>query len=208
MNYRNHFTLYDQPIRPLLIVLSGLSGAGKDAILSRLKESHPFEHITTVTTRLQRGNESDKVDYHFVSREKFQAMIKSNELLEWAEVYNNWYGVPREPVKTALDKGQDVVIKVDVQGAATIKKILPQAVFIFLMLPSVEDHVLRLEQRRTESPADLALRTKTAGEELKKIHLFDYIVFNRHGEIDRAVADIEAIIIAEKHRVAQREIVL
>jgi guanylate kinase len=208
MSYKNQSAPYDQPVRSILLVLSGLSGAGKDAVLTRLKESCPFKHITTVTTRPRRASERDNVDYHFVSKERFQAMIERDELLEWAEVYDNWYGVPRKPVKQALDRGQDVVIKVDVQGAATIKKILPQAVFIFVTPPSMEELVLRLKERRTGSPAELALRTKTAEEELKQLHLFDYVVFNRQDEIDRAVADIEAIITAEKCRVKPREISL
>ena len=195
--------------KPLLIVLSGLSGAGKDAVLARMKESgYPREYITTVTTRPQRANEKDNIDYHFISREKFQEMIKGNELLEWASVYDNWYGVPKEPVKRALDKGQDVVVKVDVQGAATIKKILSQAVLIFLTTPSIEELVLRLKQRHTESPSELALRTKTAEEELRQLPLFDYVVFNRREEIDRAVADVEAIIAAEKCRVTTQELAL
>jgi guanylate kinase len=129
-------------------------------------------------------------------------------LLEWATVYGNWYGVPREPVKRALDRGKDVIVKVDVQGATTIKKILPQAVFIFLAPPSTEELLQRLKQRHTESAAELELRIRTAQEELKKLHLFDYMVFNRRGEIDRAVADILAIITAEKCRVTPRELAL
>ncbi|GAI41930.1 unnamed protein product, partial [marine sediment metagenome] len=100
------------------------------------------------------------------------------------------------------------IVKVDIQGAATIKKILPQAVFIFLVPPSIEELVLRLKQRHTESPFDLALRTKTAEEEIKQLSLFDYIVVNKRGEIDLAVSDIKAIITAEKCRVTPREIVL
>ena len=120
--------------RPLFIVLSGPSGIGKDAILARMKESdYPLEYITTVTTRPRRAKERDNVDYHFISTESFQGMISGNELLEWANVYGNWYGVPKGAVKQALDKGRDTIVKVDIQGAATIKKILPQAVFIFLM---------------------------------------------------------------------------
>ncbi|MFC1990972.1 guanylate kinase [Chloroflexota bacterium] len=195
--------------RPLLIVLSGLSGAGKDAVLARLKKSrYPLEHITTVTTRLPRASERDNMDYHFISKEKFQEMIEGDELLEWAKVYDNWYGVPRKPVKQALDKGQDIVIKVDVQGAATIKTILPQAIFIFVTPPSIEELILRLKRRHTESPAELALRTKTVEEELKQLPMFDYVVFNRQNEIGRAVQDIEAIISAEKCRVTPREIAL
>ncbi len=195
--------------RPLLIVLSGLSGAGKDAVLSRMKElDYPLEYITTVTTRLRRTNERDKVDYHFLSREKFQEMIKQNELLEWAKVYDNWYGVPKKPIREALERGRDTIVKVDVQGVANIKKVLPQAVFIFLTPPSIEEHILRLKKRQTESAASLALRSQTAEEELKQLHLFDYIVFNRPDRIDRAAADILAIITAEKCRVTPREIII
>jgi guanylate kinase len=189
------------PKRPLIIVLSGPSGAGKDAVLTRMRESnYPLEYITTVTTRPQRATERDNIDYHFVSTKKFQEMIENNELLEWANVYGNWYGVPEKPVKQALDKGQDTIVKVDIQGAATIKKILPQAVFIFLTPPSIEELKLRLKQRHTESSFDLALRTKTAEEELKQLSLFEHVVFSRQNEIDRAVADIKAIITAEKRR--------
>ncbi|MFC1908596.1 guanylate kinase [Chloroflexota bacterium] len=208
MNHRSQTPL-SQPVNPLLIVLSGLSGVGKDAVLSRMKESgYPLEHIITVTTRPRRANEKNSVDYHFASREEFQQMIEHNELLEWANVYGNYYGVPKKPVKQALDEGNDVVIKIDVQGAATIKGIVPQAVFIFLTPPSIDDIILRLKKRRTESPAELTVRTQAAEEELKQLPIFDYVVFNRQDEIDRAVADIRAIIAAEKCRVDQREITL
>ncbi len=194
---------------PLLIIVSGLSGAGKDSVLKRLKEfSYPFEHITTVTTRPPRPSEQDKVDYHFVAKEEFRKMIARNELLEWASVYDNYYGVPRTPVKQALERGVDAVVKVDVQGAATIKKILPQAVFIFLTPPTIEEAVARLQQRSTESPDELALRNQTAEEEIKQLTIFDYIVINRQDEIDQAAADIIAIITAEKHRVTPRKLIL
>jgi len=140
--------------------------------------------------------------------ERFQEMIARNELLEWANVYGNWYGVPKQPVKQALDRGQDIIVKVDIQGAATIKKILPQAVFIFLMPPSMEELITRLKQRHTESSFNLALRIETAEEEIKQLPLFDYMVINRHDEIDLAVSDIASIITAEKCRVTPREIAL
>ncbi len=195
--------------RPLLIVLSGSSGVGKDVVLARLKElGYPLRFITTLTTRTRRTNERDNVDYHFVSTERFQEMIENGELLEWANVYGNWYGVPKEAVKQALDGGEDTILKVDVQGATTIKKILPQAVFIFLVPPSMEELVTRLKQRYTESPSDLALRLKTAEEETKQLSLFDYVVVNKWGEINQAVAEIKAIITAEKCRVNLREITL
>jgi len=201
--------LFNLSKRLLFIVISGPSGAGKDAVLTKMKElGCPLEYVVTVTTRPQRDKERNNVDYHFISTERFQEMIKREEFLEWANVYGNWYGVPKKPVKQALDKGQDVIVKVDIQGAATIKKILPQAVFIFLVPPSMEELVLRLKQRHTESPFDLALRTKTAEEEIKQLSLFDYIVVNKRGEIDLAVSDIKAIITAEKCRVTPREIAL
>ena len=197
------------PERSLLLVLSGPSGTGKDAVLSRMKEAgYPLEYIVTVTTRPKRPGEKNNIDYHFVPPEKFQELIKNNELLEWANVYGNWYGVPKQPIKQALDKGQDVIVKVDTQGAATIKKILPQAVFIFLTPPSMEELTTRLKQRHTESPFDLALRLKTAEEELKQLPLFDYVVYNKQDNIDRAISDIQAIITAEKCRVTPREIPL
>jgi guanylate kinase len=195
--------------RPLFIVLSGPSGTGKDAILTRMKESdYPLEYITTVTTRPRRAKERDNIDYHFISTERFQEMITGNELLEWANVYGNWYGVPKQPVKQALDKGQNIIVKVDIQGAATIKKILPEAVFIFLMPASMEELATRLNQRHTESAFDLALRTETAEEEIKQLPLFNYVVVNKRDEIDLAVSDIEAIITAEKCRVVPREVCL
>ena len=199
----------NKPRSPLLIVLSGPSGVGKDAVLNKLKESgYPLRFITTLTTRTQRANESNKVDYHFVSKERFEEMIKGGGLLEWAKVYDNWYGVPRDAVKQALDSGEDVIVKVDVQGVAAIKKIVPEAVAIFLMAPSIEELAVRLKQRYTESTATLALRLKTAEEEHKKLVLFDYAVVNRDGEIDRAVSEIKAIITAERCRVSPREIIL
>lgn len=194
---------------PMLVVLSGPSGTGKDAILSQLKQSgYPAEFITTVTTRPRRTQEKDSVDYHFISEERFREMLKAKQFLEYAKVYENWYGVPREPVRKALEQGQDVILKVDCQGAATIKKLVPQAVFIFVVPPSMEELTTRLKGRRTESDFDCDLRLKTAEDEMKQLALFDYVVVSQQGKIDLAVAAIEAIITAEKHRVTPREICL
>ena len=207
-SYRSQ-ALFHLPARPIFIVLSGPSGAGKDTVLTRMKGlGYPLEYITTVTTRPQRAKERNNIDYHFISTEKFREMVEHKELLEWANVYGNWYGVPEQSVKQALDKGQDVIIKVDIQGAATIKKILPQAVLIFLMPSSMEELALRLRQRHTESSFDLALRIKTAEEEIKQFPLFDYVVLNKRDEIDLAVSDIKAIITAEKCRVTPGETAL
>lgn len=198
---------FNLPTTPLLIVISGPSGAGKDAVLNRMKETgFPLEYVTTLTTRPQRPGERDMIDYHFISVERFQKMLESGELLESANVYGNWYGVPKQPAKQALDRGQDVIVKVDVQGAATIKRILPQAVFIFLAPPSPEELTLRLKQRHTETAFDLTLRMKTAEEEIEQLSLFDYVVLNKRDEIDLAVSQIKAIITAEKCRITPREI--
>ena len=192
--------------KPLLLVLSGPSGAGKDAVLSMMKELKiPLDFIVTATTRPLRSEEKDGIDYHFISENSFKKMIEAEELLEWANVYGNWYGIPKKPVKQALDKGRDVILKVDIQGADTIKKILPQAVSIFLAPPSMQELTIRLRRRNTESEKDLALRLQTANEEMKKMHSFDYIVINQQHKIDCVVADIRAIIAAEKLRLISRE---
>jgi guanylate kinase len=194
---------------PLLIVLSGPSGAGKDALLNRLRETDcPLQYITTLTTRPKRARERDNIDYHFVSSDKFREMIENDELLEWANVYGNWYGVPKKPVKEALQSGQNTIVKVDTQGAATIKKILPEAVFIFLMPPSLEELTTRLTQRRTESPFDLTRRIETARKEIAQLSLFDYLIISNRDEIDQAVEQVKAIITAEKCRLKVRRVTL
>jgi guanylate kinase len=183
--------------RPLLIVLSGPSGVGKDAVLARMKEwGHSLHFAVTVTTRPQRRGESNGVDYHFVSRETFEEMVKGEELLEWAQVYGNFYGVPRRQVEEALEHGSDVLIKVDVQGAATIKQAIPHALLIFISPPSMEALEKRVRQRNTESAIDLERRVATAHEEMRQLEMFDYVVVN--DRIDQAVAQIGAIITAEK----------
>jgi guanylate kinase len=196
-------------VRPLVIVVSGPSGVGKDAILNRLKEKkYPFEFITTVTTRCKRSNEKNDVDYHFISVEEYQQLISGNGLLESAQVYGNYYGVPKAPVKEALARGRDIIIKVDVQGAANIKKALPEAVFIFISPPSLEELSNRLSLRRTETAADLAVRLKTAESEIQQVDIFDYVVQNPCNQIDSAIQDFLAIIRSEKCRVRQRQIEL
>ncbi|MFC2018972.1 guanylate kinase [Chloroflexota bacterium] len=197
-----------QQVKPLLIVLSGPSGVGKDAILTGIKQSkYPLTYITTVTTRPKRTTEKDDIDYHFISTEEFKAMVSGNRLLEWANVYGNYYGVPQEPVKQALERGDDVIIKVDIQGATTIQKALPQTTSIFIMPPSREELVQRLQGRASETSFDLSLRLKTADKEMAQLPLFDYAVVNQPGEIEQAVAKITAIITAEKCRVAPRKTV-
>jgi guanylate kinase len=205
-NRESRFPLVPAP-KPLLIVLSGLSGVGKDTVLAGLRKSDlPLEISVSATTRPRRAGEKDGVDYHFVSPARFQEMIDTNQLLEWANVYGNLYGIPREPVRVALESGRDILVKIDVQGATTIKKIAPRAVFIFLVTPHLEELENRLRQRRTETPAELELRLNTAREELEKLPMFDYVVVNHRDEIGGTIALINAIITAEKCRVEPRDI--
>jgi len=192
---------------PLVIVISGPSGVGKDAILTRIKEKgYPFAFMTTVTTRPRRSNEKHQVDYNFISVDEFQKLLRSGGLLEWAKVYGNWYGVPKGPLKEALARDQDTIIKVDVQGAANLKKILPGAVFIFILPPSMSELSNRLMQRCTETEGDLTLRLKTAEVEMQQLSNFDYIVLNPCNDIDSAIENILAIVKAEKCRVNPRQI--
>jgi guanylate kinase len=205
----DRFAAVSRPPRPLLIVLSGLSGAGKDTILEGLRNSGlPFYFSVSATTRDPRPGEKEGYDYYFVSKEKFQEMIDSNQLLEWANVYGNFYGRPKEPVRQALLQGKDVIVRIDVQGAATYKKLLPQAVLVFLSTLSLAELEKRLKKRRTESAAELELRLKTAEKEMDQLHIFDYVIVNRENEIEKTVADVKAIITAEKCRVVQREVIL
>ncbi|MFQ5987655.1 MAG: guanylate kinase [Dehalococcoidia bacterium] len=193
--------------KPLLIVLSGPSGVGKDVVLARMKElGYPLHYTVTATTRPQREGESDGADYHFISPARFEEMVKRGELLEWAKVYGNWYGVPKRQVEEALGRGLDVIVKADVHGAATIKGAVPQALLIFVAPPSMEQLEERLRQRETESTVDLNLRIETAREEMKCLPMFDYVVVNRQDRLDLAVAQIDAIITAQKCRVTQMEV--
>jgi len=188
-------------VNPLVLVISGPSGVGKDAILNRMKErNYPFTFITTVTTRKRRISEKDGIDYHFISTDDYQKILAKNGFLESAQVYGNWYGVPKEPVKAALAQGKDTIIKVDIQGAANIKKVLPEAVFVFILAPSMEELSKRLCQRQSETSADLELRLKTAEKELEEISKFDYAVMNPCDDVESAISDLMSIVRAEKCR--------
>jgi guanylate kinase len=195
--------------RPLLVVISGPSGVGKDATLSKMKELGNSSHImVTTTTREKRPGEVDGVDYNFVSKDAFNHMIEDEQLLEWAVVYGNYYGVPKEEIEHALKTGFDAIVKVDVQGAASIRKIIPEAVFIFLLPPSMEELANRLKQRGYQSESDLNLRLNTAKTEMENLNLFEYAVVNYQDNLEITVNHITSIITAEKCRVKQRSIKL
>jgi guanylate kinase len=190
-------------------VLSGPSGVGKDAVLARMRRSkRPFHYVVTATTRLRRARERNGLNYHFLSRKEFQRMIDNRQFLEWANVYGNYYGVPKEAVTPALSKGLDTIVKVDVQGAATIKKIMPQAVCIFLVPPTLEALEERLKRRRSECSQDLALRLARAKEEIESLPFFDYVITSYQNKLDEVVSLIDAIVAAEKCRVPHRTVEL
>ena len=190
---------------PLLIVLSGPSGVGKDATVNRMRQLKlPIHVVVTATTRPKRPNETQGIDYHFVSKDEFQHMINDSQLLEWARVYDNYYGIPKSEIKGALEIGTNVIIKADVQGSATIKKIAPDAILIFLIPPSLEELSERLLRRHGQYSSDLELRLKTAEEEMQQLDIFDYVISSTKDNIDLIVSKIQAIITTEKCRVNPR----
>lgn len=207
MKEKNEFN----PLRPepLLIVISGPSGVGKDTVISRMKERQiPVHFVVTTTTRPPRNSEVEGVDYFFISPDKFAEMINQDELLEYAIVYNDYKGIPKEQVRQALASGKDVVMRIDVQGAAKIRTLSPDAVLIFLTTQDEEEMVSRLRIRKSETPEGLNLRIAMARQELKRIDEYDYVVVNRDGELDETVDTIAAIIHAEHHRVKHRKVTL
>ena len=168
----------------------------------------PFYYTVTATTRRQRPGECDGIDYIFVKEEAFRRMVDGTELLEWAEVYGNLYGVPKAQVVEALERGQDVIIKADVQGAATIRKLAPEAVSIFLAPGEREELVRRLGERMTESPEALRLRIETAEAEMGESAVFDHVVVNREGRLDETVREIESVVAQEHLRTPHRRVSL
>lgn len=192
---------------PLLVVISGPSGVGKDTVIQRMKERRlPFHFVVTATTRRQRTGERQGVDYFFVSHDEFAEMIEHGELLEYAIVYNDYKGIPKEQVRQALASNKDVVMRVDVQGAATVRELSPEAVLIFLTTQTEAELERRLRSRKTETPEGLKLRIATARQELKRIREFDYVVVNHENHLDDTVDTILAIITAEHNRTQQRKV--
>lgn len=194
---------------PLLVLISGPSGVGKDAVLKRMQElGYPFHFVITATTRPRRPGEVDGVDYFFLSEAEFQAMLESGELLEHALVYGEHKGVPKAQVRQALASGQDVLMRVDVQGAATVRRLVPEVITIFLSAASEEELIGRLKRRRTETVEKLEQRIALARAEMACIPEFDYVVVNREGQLDETVRQIVAIMSAEKCRLRRREVTL
>jgi guanylate kinase len=198
-----------EPPNPLLIVISGPSGVGKDSVLEEMKSRGlPFHFVITATTRSPRPEETDGADYFFLSQDEFARMIDEGELLEYAVVYQDYKGIPKSQVRKALASGKNVIMRIDVQGAETVRKLAKDALMIFLTPQNEEELINRLKNRNTEDNESLKLRIATTRQEYNKIDLFDYIVVNKDEQLAVAVDMIEAIIKAEQQRVHQRVVEL
>jgi guanylate kinase len=189
----------------LLIVLSGPSGAGKDSICDVLRGWYPTMHrVITVTTRPVRPGEENGTDYHFISDPEFQNLLDTGAFVEHAQVYDYRYGVPRIGIEDPLNFGLDVIARVDVQGAATLKTLFPDAVLIFVSPGSIEETARRMKSRDLDTEAQQQRRMEIAASELEQAKAFDYVVVNEDGRLDEAASAIAKIIAAEKKRRAER----
>ena len=192
----------DDP-RPMLVIISGPSGVGKDTIieaLHRRKHRPPYHYVVTCTTRARRPGEIDGVSYRFLTMEGFEALRDAGELLEANEVHGHWYGTPRAGVRDALARGQHAILKIDVQGAQVVKSRIPDALLIFVVPPSLETLFQHLKARRTESADELELRQRNAALELARKDDYDHVVVNEEGDVDRTAERIDEIISHEERR--------
>ncbi|PZC44780.1 MAG: guanylate kinase [Chloroflexi bacterium] len=189
----------------LIVLISGPSGVGKDSIINKLRENCSSINVTvTATTRSIRPGEIDGKDYIFIDDKKFDHMINKNEFLEHATVYGYQYGVPKDQVTSALSRGQDALIKTDVQGSRTIMKLEPSALSIFIMPESNNDLENRLNKRMTESKQALKVRLDTAVSEINQARNFEFIVYNKEGHIEQTIKEVEKIISKAKRSTNKR----
>lgn len=192
---------------PLMIIISGPSGVGKDSVLRELKKRDlSLHHVVTANTRKPRPDEVEGIDYYFVSKERFEQMISNDELIEYSTVYQDYKGVPKFEVRKAIESNKDVIFRLDVQGAEKIKSIYPQSILIFLTPANQKEWFKRLGGRRLSKEKDLDTRIKTVIDELNKVDIFDYLVVNAQNKLSETVDIIEAILTAEHHKTKQREI--
>lgn len=189
------------PGRGVLLVVAGPSGVGKGTMIRRLLQRYPRVRLSvSCTTRQPRPGEVNGRDYWFVSGEEFQRMRDAGELLEWAVVHQDiWYGTPRAPVEEAMARGEDIILEIDYQGARSVRRLMgDQAALVFVAPPSWQALIDRLRGRHTEAPEDLAKRLASARREIAHMDMFDYVIIN--DDLDGAVRELEAILVAERHR--------
>ena len=183
----------------LLILISGPSGTGKGTVCDLLRQKHPeISYSISATTRQPRPGEQDGVNYYFYTKEKFQEMIDQGQLLEWAEVYGNFYGTPKQKVLDRLEAGEDILLEIDTKGALNVMKVMPEGLFIFLLPPSLEELAARLKGRGTETEESLHRRLGAAVDEIKLATKYRYVVVN--DKVEDAQETIAKIIEAEHHR--------
>jgi guanylate kinase len=194
---------------PMLVIISGPSGVGKDTIIEALqKRGHQpaYHYVVTCTTRARRPNEIDGVSYNFVGVPEFMALCEAGELLEANEVHDNWYGTPKEGVRSAIARGQHAILKIDVQGARVVKECVPEALLIFVVPPSLDTLVEHLKARRTETAEQLEVRQRNAAIELARKDDYDFVVVNEEGRVDLTAQRIEEIIAQEERRGSRRAV--
>lgn len=192
---------------PLLVVLSGPSGVGKDTVIKQLHNALPDLHYAvTATTRPPRPDETEGRSYFFLTKQQYDTMLDRGELLAPAQVHGNWYGAPLQPLRAAFEQGKDVLLKIDVQGAIAVRRRIPQAVFLFLAPPSPEQLVERLGSRQTESREELARRARDAAYEMAQMPHYDYCVVNHDQDLAGTVANVACVISAERLRIYRQPI--
>ena len=194
---------------PVVVVISGPSGVGKDSGVRRLQSLRPDLHmVVTATDRPPRPGEQDGVDYHFLTTRDFERMIADGELVEHAVVYGQYKGIPKQQIREKLAANTDVILRLDVQGAATVRDLMPDATFVFVAAESEAALARRLAGRGTETPEELAGRIQTAREELARVGEFDYVVINEDGGLDDAAERLAAVVDAERTRRGRRRVAL
>ncbi len=184
----------------LVLVISGPSGAGKGTICKSLVNKREDVHLSvSTTTRAPRAGEVEGINYHYITQEKFKSMIDNDELLEWAQIYGNFYGTPKSEILEQINRGINVVLEIEMQGAMQIKDLLPEAVFIFILPPSLDELKSRIIGRATETEEQINQRLSSALSEIRRISDYDYFIFNN--VVEKSVEEIEEIIKVEKNKV-------
>jgi guanylate kinase len=195
--------------QPLLILISGPSGVGKDSVVKALlRRQLPLHFVVTTTDRDPRSDEKEGIDYFFVSQQQFEEFIAKDEMLEYAVVYGHYKGIRKAQIREALSSGKDVIVRLDVQGVKRVKSLCQEAVTIFIVPSNSEEWFLRLKSRNTETPEDFQLRMETARYELRQLPEYEYVVVNARDRLEETVNVIEAIIKTEHHRVHPRRMTL